>query len=165
MRRLFAVIVGLSAAAAGIARAQPSVDHASVPVVRLRDGDSSFAMFTGISDSVRTIVRDSAEWRSLWTRINRPFMPQPALPEIDFHREMVVVAGLGKRPSAGYDILIESVEQDSAGIEVALRLTSPSPGCPVAAVMTQPLDVARIPASELRVRFRERSVVIPCSTR
>ena len=103
-------------------------------------------------------------WRQLWERINQPFFPRPALPSIDFRREMIVVAALGKRPSAGYDVVIEGVEQDSIGIEVALRRAAPAPGCPVSAVMTQPLDLARIPASDQPVRFRERTVVVPCGS-
>ena len=158
-------LVGLCAGVSGHAVAQPSPERGPVTITRLRDGETAFSAYTGVVDSVRVVVRDSANWRALWARINRPFIPAPALPPIDFNREMVVVAGLGARPSGGYDIVIEAVEQDSAGIEVALRRASPAPGCPVAAVMTQPLDVARIPASEQRVRFRERSVVVPCSSR
>jgi PrcB C-terminal len=166
MRRL--LIAGLAVLSAGSGAAlgaQPSPEHGPVPVTRLRDGDIAFSTYTGVVDSVRAVVRDSANWRALWARINRPFIPAPDLPPIDFSREMIVVAGLGTRPSGGYDIVIESAEQDSAGIEVALRRTGPAPGCPVPAVMTQPLDVARIPASEQRVRFRERSVVVPCGLR
>ena len=147
MRRAFVVtLVGLCAGVSGHAVAQPTPERGPVAITRLRDGATAFSAYTGVVDSVRVVVRDSANWRALWARINRPFIPAPALPPIDFNREMVVVAGLGARPSGGYDIVIEAVEQDSAGIEVALRRASPAPGCPVAAVMTQPLDVARIPA-------------------
>lgn len=168
MRRLrfvaaFIAIGACSGAAAAVA--QPSPERVAVPVTRLRDGLSGFSTYTGLVDSLRGVVRDSADWRALWARINRPFIPQPELPSIDFHREMVVFAALGVRPSAGYDVVIEGVEMDSAGIEVALRRDSPAPGCPVAAVVTQPLDLARIPASEHPVRFRERMVVIPCGSR
>lgn len=164
-RALVAAFVGLCVSSTTRAVAQPSPERGPVAITRLREGETAFSTYTGVNDSVRAVVRDSANWRALWQRINRIFIPAPALPPIDFSREMVVVAALGARPSAGYDIVIESVEQDSAGIEVALRRTGPAPGCPVPAVMTQPLDVARIPASEQRVRFRERSVVVPCSTR
>lgn len=135
-----------------------------MPIVRLREGPAAFSTYTGVRDSLRTVVRDSLLWRELWARINQPFLPVPPLPSIDFRREMIVVAALGARPSAGYDVVIEGVEQDSAGIEIALRRQSPAPGCPVAASMTQPLDLARIPASDHPVRFRERTVVIPCTS-
>ena len=142
---------------------QPVVER--VPIVRMRSSPEAFSTYTGVGDSLRTVVRDSVIWRQLWDRINRPFFPPPALPAIDFGREMIVVAGLGARPSGGYDVIIESAARDSAGIEVALRRFTPAPGCPVAAAMTQPLDLVRIPASGDSVRFREHTVVVPCGAR
>lgn len=153
----------LTACTSAFANSQPP--RVSLPVVRLADDSSAFSTYTGLADSLRAVVRDSLRWRQLWDRINQPFFPRPALPPIDFQREMVVVAGLGARPSAGYDVVIEAAELDSSGIEVALRRASPAPGCPVAAVVTQPVDIARIPASRQPVRFRERDVVVPCGER
>ena len=151
-----------------VALAQPSVQRVqrgSVPVTRLRAAPIAYSTYSGIVDSMRAVVRDSTRWRMVWERLNRPFFPPPALPSIDFQREMVVVAALGAKPSGGYDVIIESAEQDSIGIEVALRRENPAPGCPVAAVVTQPTDLARIPVSEQPVRFRERTVVVPCVSR
>jgi hypothetical protein len=158
--RRCALCLALTACSGAFASGQPS--PSPVAVVRLRDGSVAFSTYTGVRDSLRTVVRDSLLWRQLWERINQPFFPRPSLPLIDFSREMIVVAALGSRPSEGYDVVIERVEQDSTGIEVALRRATPAPGCPVAAVVTQPLDLARIPASDQPVRFRERTVVIPC---
>lgn len=158
----------VAACGIGPVRSQPPVaerDRVAMPVVRMRDGSAGFSTYTGVGDSLRVVIRDSLQWRQLWERINRPFFPQPALPPIDFGREMIVVAGLGTRPSSGYDVVIESAARDAVGIEVALRRAAPAPGCPVAAAMTQPLDLARIPASADSVRFREHTVVVPCGTR
>ena len=163
--RAVPLVAGLLAMTGGcieVALAQPSVRRASVPLTRLRGGPVAFSTYSGLIDSTRGVVRDSVRWRLLWERLNQPFYPRPALPPIDFQREMVVVAALGAKPSGGYDLIIESAEQDSIGIEVALRRENPAPGCPVAAVNTQPADLARIPASEQPVRFRERTVVVPC---
>ena len=144
--------------------AKREANPSRVTVTRLRQEPVAFSTYTGVRDSLRAVVRDSALWRELWARINQPFLPSPPLPSIDFRREMIVVAALGARPTAGYDVVIEGVAQDSTGIEVALRRQTPAPGCPVAAAMTQPLDLARIPASDHPVRFRERTVVIPCGS-
>jgi len=153
--------VALTACSGAFASGQSS--RVPVAVVKLRDGSVAFSTYTGVRDSLRAVVRDSALWQQLWERINQPFYPRPALPSVDFRREMIVVAALGARPSAGYDVVIERVDRDSTGIEVALRRAAPAPGCPVAAVVTQPLDLARIPASDQPVRFRERTVVVPCT--
>lgn len=160
--RLVAGLLFLTGCHSALALGQPSSERASVPLTRLRDGAVAFSAYTGIGDSLRAVVRDSVLWRQMWDRINQPFFPRPALPAVDFRREMIVVAALGARPNGGYDVVIESAEQDSTGIEVALRRASPAPGCPVAAAVTQPADLARIPASGQPVRFRERTVIVPC---
>jgi hypothetical protein len=92
-------------------------------------------------------------------------VPAPALPPIDFGREMIVVAALGSRPNGGYDVVIEGAEQDSAGIEISVRVASPAAGCPVATAITQPIDLARVPLTDQPIRFRERDVVVSCAPR
>jgi hypothetical protein len=137
----------------------------SLPLRRFRNDSVAFATFSGVMDSMRVVIRDRARWREYWARIHSPFVPAPSEPEIDFDREMVIVAALGRRPSLGYDILIRSATLDSAGIEVQLRRSKPAQGCPVGAAVTEPVDLARIPASDLRVRFTELITATPCGER
>jgi hypothetical protein len=143
--------------------AQNDAARENVPLTRLRDGPSAFSSYSGLTDAARLVVRDSGAWRRLWQRVNQPFIPAPAAPAIDFQQEMIVVAALGTRPSAGHDIMIEGAEEDSAGIEIVVRRSEPAPGCPVAAAVTQPVDMARMRVDRRVVRFRERQVVVPCS--
>jgi len=148
---------------AALAHGQPPPPpREPLPLVRFREGPTAFSSYSGLVDSLRTVVRDSAAWRDLWRQINRPFFPPPVLPPVDFTREMVVVAALGSRPSAGFDVVIEGASADSDGIEVEARRAIPAAGCPVAAAVTQPVDLATLPASARTLRFRERSMVIPC---
>jgi len=162
--RVIALVV-IGACQSAIAASQPAVQpqREPVPIAHFRDGRSAFTSYSGLVDSLRTVVRDSTAWRELWQQINRPFFPQPTLPSVDFEREMVVVAALGARPNAGFDVVIEGAEEDSAGIEVNVRRSSPAAGCPVAAAVSQPVDLARMRASRRALRFRERSIVIPCT--
>jgi protease stability complex PrcB-like protein len=145
-----------------LAMAQFDTAADTLPVTRLRNSATAFTTYSGLNDSVRAVVRDSAAWHELWRTINRPFYPPPPLPRVDFEHDMVVIAALGARPTAGYDIVIEGARLDSAEVEIALRTLSPAPGCPVSAAMTQPVDLATIPASPRAVRFREKSVIVPC---
>lgn len=151
-----------SAQSKGLDRAD-RVEAVPVPVDRLRDGDHAYTAYSGIADSTRVVVRDSTSWRQLWTELTRPFVPPPPLPAIDFAHEMIVVAALGARPTAGYDIVIEGAARDSSGVEVAVRRTSPGAGCPVLAVVTQPVDLARLPTIAGGTRFHERTIVTPCT--
>jgi hypothetical protein len=134
-------------------------------VTRFRADSVAFATFSGVSDSLRVVIRDSVQWRDYWTRIHRPFIPPPRVPPIDFRHEMVVLAALGRRPSLGYDILIQSATRDSIGIEVHLRRSNPGQGCMLGASVSEPLDLARIPASNLHVRFTELITAMPCGGR
>jgi len=155
-----AAALAVGAAPAG---AQHETARESVPLTRMRGGASAFTSYSGMTDSARLVVRDSVAWQELWRRINKPFLPAPATPEIDFAAEMIVVAALGARPSAGHDIVIEGAAQDSAGIEGMVRRSEPAPGCPVAPAVTRPVDFARMRADRRAVRVRERQVVVPCS--
>lgn len=155
-------LVAIGACRSVFAAAQPPAPREPLPLVRFRESQSAFSTYSGLIDSLRLVVRDSTAWRLLWQQINRPFFPSPALPPVDFQREMVVVAALGTRPSAGFDVVIEAATEDSAGIEVDVRRTSPSAGCPVAAAITQPVDLAKIPARTRALHFRERSTLISC---
>jgi hypothetical protein len=155
-------LIAVGACQGALAGGQPPAHGEPVPLVRFRKSPSAFSAYSGLIDSVRLVVRDSTAWRQLWQQINRPFIPPPPLPPVDFQREMVVVAALGARPSAGFDVVIERAANDSAGIEIDVRRASPGAGCPVAAAITQPVDMAKIPASDRALRFRERSTVISC---
>ncbi len=148
---------------AGYAAAQHDSSRASVALTRLRDGPTAFTSYSGLADSALVVVRDSSAWQELWQRVNRPFIPAPPVPTVDFQQEMIVVAALGTRPTAGHDVVIEGAQQDSAGIEILVRRSQPAPGCPVAAAVTQPVDLARMRFDRRAVRFRERQVVVPCS--
>jgi hypothetical protein len=163
MRARQIVGAGLAlACGADLALAQLDTAGDSLPVTRLRTSATAYTTYSGLNDSVRAVVRDSTAWLELWRAINRPFYPPPPLPPVDFEHDMIVIAALGARPTAGYDIVIEGARRDSAAVEIALRKLSPAPGCPVSAAMTQPVDLATIPASQRAVRFREKSIVVPC---
>jgi protease stability complex PrcB-like protein len=163
---LFRVAVAMIVATgcrSSVAVGQNELRAAPISLARLRTGSSAFSAYAGVGDPMRTVIRDSVAWRRLWEQINRPFVPPPALPHIDFAREMIVVAALGVRPNAGYDVVIEGAQVDSAGIQISVRVAAPASGCPTATVETQPIDLARVPVSDAPVRFRDRDVVVACS--
>lgn len=141
--------------------ADPSAQR--VPVTRLSPGPASLTYNSGLREPQRTVVRDEAAWRALWSAIWRGTSPEPALPPIDFAREMVVVAALGERNTGGYGILIDSATTTSGGpLVVWIRSIRPGPGCMTTQALTQPVDAARLPRSEAAVEFREQPAVADC---
>jgi hypothetical protein len=129
---------------------------ASWPIAHFRDAREGFTQYSGISDSSRLVIRDAASWKSYWNAIHRPFIPAPPPPEVDFTREIVVLAAMGTRPTGGFAIRIDSAVTDSARVLVLVRQVIPGTGCAVPAVVTQPVDLVRIPATGLPVSFTER---------
>ncbi len=133
-----------------------------VPITRLRAESYPFAFSSGLSDSLRLVIRDAATWRNTWEQMHRNHSPQPPLPEVDFEREMLIVAALGTRPSGGYGILLESAHEHPSHLVATIRKTSPGAGCVVTAALTQPVDIARLARREKPVHFREIHTVHEC---
>lgn len=136
--------------------ASKAASAAALPVAHFRDAREGFTQYSGIADSSRLVIRDAAAWKSYWSAIHRPFIPAPPPPEIDFAREIVVLAAMGTRPTGGFAIRIDSALADSARLVVLIRQVIPGTGCAVPAAVTQPLDLVRIPATALPVSFAER---------
>jgi hypothetical protein len=134
-----------------------------VPIVRLRAEASSFTAFSGFHESSRLVIRDRDAWRSVWNKLYERTSVIPPLPEIDFSNEVVVVAALGENGSGGYNVLFGSAtENESGGIDVIVRAISPGNRCAMPAVLTQPVDIAKVPQGYSSVRFVERKEVVNC---
>ena len=134
----------------------------AVPFEHFHTGAGSFTSYSGIDDSLRTVVRDAEGWKRTWRAIHRRVSPVPPVPAIDFGREMVVVAALGARPTGGFSIRVDSVIDAGDALEVVIRKDIPGAGCFLSAALTQPLDLALLPARPLPVRFRDRTVAERC---
>jgi len=160
---LFVAAVGCRAAFAG---GQPvPASREPVPLTRFDNRVAGSSEYSGYREETRVIVRDTVAWRQAWARLNAGKFPQPALPQVDFDREAVVVAAMGGRPSGGYEISIAGASPSADTLDIAIRTTSPGNGCAVSASTTQPVDVAKIPARFRRVRFRQIDSVITCTLR
>ena len=134
----------------------------TIAVERLRDDERSFTSYSGIDDSLRMVVRDERAWRNVWQAIHRRMVPVPPIPPVDFAREMVIVAAMGKRPSGGFAIRVDSAMDLGDSLEIVVRTEAPGQGCLRDASITQPLDLVLLPARPLPVRFRDHSVVERC---
>lgn len=148
--------------ACGSAPGTPSEADVPITVTRLRPEPASFTYSSGLKEPRRIVVRDQAAWRDIWTSIWRGHSPEPPLPEIDFGREMVVVAALGERPTGGYSIFIDSASEGPAGVTIRIRSVSPGAGCVTTQALTQPVDIARLPRRDGALAFVERVETQEC---
>lgn len=140
--------------------AAPGVD---IPLTRFTTEPSSFLHYSGFNTSARTIVGDRLTWRAVWDALYRRQSEIPPLPEVDFSKEEILVAALGERGSGGFSIVFQGASgNDSGGVDVVVKSGSPGNGCAALTVLTQPVDIARIPKVNGAVHFVERASVSNC---
>ena len=134
----------------------------SVPMRRDEGTVSIFQGNSGMTDSARLVIRGDAEWRRTWAQLVGHIAPAPELPAIDFTQEMVVIAAMGQRPTAGHMIRIARVGRSSGVTYVDVISENPGPTCRAAQMITSPADVVVVPVINEPVAFVETSSVKVC---
>jgi hypothetical protein len=154
-------VVAVSASCGGSDLTQPA--GTSLPIVRLRSEPYSFTFYSGLDKRARLVVRDPVTWRAIWNQIYLRQSPVPPLPQVDFSRDMIVVAALGTRSTGGYSILLVGAsEAANNGVAVIVNSSSPGSKCIVTEAFTQPVDIARLPLRDGAVSFVDQSHVSDC---
>ena len=116
----------------------------------------------GISRRARLVIRDRDEFNELWKELFRFGSDKPALPEVDFAREMIIVAAMGEQPSSGYEIIIDSACEVDNQFVVLVRSTDFLKCGLQLGIVTAPVDIVRLPKTNLPVVFRETEVTSDC---
>jgi hypothetical protein len=75
------------------------------------------------------------------------------VPEIDFKRYTLVVAGAGTKSTGGFTISIRNVFESNNSIRVSIIETKPGHNCAGTAMSTSPFVGASIPATSKQVFF------------
>ena len=109
----------------------------------------------------RLVIKSRDEFSDFWKRLTGRVPPgqwAPALPDIDFSKEMIVVAAMGQRPTSGYWNIIDGACEVDGQVEVFISNVE-DPSCMGAFdALTYPADAVRIPRSDLPVVFRETQI-------
>ncbi|HEX7118664.1 MAG TPA: protease complex subunit PrcB family protein [Longimicrobiales bacterium] len=110
---------------------------------------------TGVPERRREVLRSHAALAAFWNALYANRRPVPPVPDIDFDGSMVVVAAMGERTSGGYAIDIEGIYRTDDAMYVVVHETAPGQGCVVAAVLTAPAVVVRVPRFDGPIAFIE----------
>ena len=165
-RRLAAWILAIAPAVAACAHSAtptPVTPPVQLTLTRFRTEASSYLSFSGYTTPTTLVIRDRQQWQSAWTQmyVASPTSLPPPLPDVDFSREMVLLAAAGNQPSSGYDVIFDSA-MEAEGV-VTVDVTARRPGnCGVLTVITSPVDLARLPKRDGRVVFRTSPVTMNC---
>lgn len=114
------------------------------------------------SPPVRTVFHSELEWNSYWTGVNETCTAPPLPEEVDFAREMLVYAAIGKRMSPRDSIAIEASGVRNDSLIVVVRRWVLKNGCPGPRRATFPQTLVKLPATPHPVRFSEAHITIPC---
>lgn len=125
----------------------------NIPVTRLSDNTGSFAYTTGYTQATSLVIRNDADLASAWATIYRGNSEAPPLPAVDFTKEMVVGVAAGTEPTGGYQVVITGAREVNGGVAVNATVTKPGPSCAVTDAVTEPVDLARMPATPGSVSF------------
>ena len=110
---------------------------------------------SAVREPLQAAARNQADWKALWGKHVSTEPNAPALPAVDFSREIVVAVFLGEKPTGGHDIEITNVEQRDGNLTVSFIEKSPPPGGLVTQAFTQPFHMVRVAAqSSGTVSFR-----------
>lgn len=144
---------------------------------------SSYAVHSCLSSPALIVIRDRESWDKQWKQIwagpacsggksftmdaSGHLVPTtiPAAPDIDFSREMIIVAAMG--PTLRDAITIEEAYERSDRLEVVVRSISPgSCGSLYGSfeMGTQPVEIVRIVKTEHPIVFREIKAVMECKS-
>ncbi len=108
---------------------------------------------SGIRDTRILAVRDMATWAALWAEHVAGQEPRPAVPAVDFVRDMVIGFFWGEKPTSGYEVEIAEIVLRSDRMIVRVEASVPGTGAMVPQVLTQPHHIVRLSRSDLPVEF------------
>lgn len=155
-----AVVLALCTAC-GVQRTSPAADVPAsatplpfVSVLKLQ--------YSGLVEEVQEVLKSRADWANLWSAATSGFDPSRDVPAVDFGRDVVLVAALGRRPTGGYEVFFTAVYEDKEYLYAIVTEVSPGIGCLTSQAFTAPVAIVTVPRREKPVRFVERADVRNC---
>jgi hypothetical protein len=133
----------------------PDLRPSGLPLERFHESTQSrWRHMSGIHEQRTIAIRSFAEWEGQWRRLLAPLRaPPPPPPEVDFGREMLLMAAMGPQPRGGHSVVIDQVIDQDHELLAFVRFISPGPRCGAIAAVTSPVDIVRVPALTKNVRW------------
>lgn len=110
----------------------------------------------------RTVFHSAEEWATYWQGTNATCPPPPVPGGVDFSREMLVFASIGKRMNPQDKISIDAAGVRNDSLIIVVRRTTLQDGCPEGQTPTFPMSLVKLPTDSVPVRFSEAHVKVPC---
>ena len=112
-------------------------------------------------EKTRLVIRDSVLWATVWPRVIGFSDPMPAVPQVAFPGQILILAALGERGAGGFSITIDSIVDTPIAVMAYVHSISPGLGCVVTLGFTQPIQIVAIPTTEKPISLHEHDERAP----
>lgn len=135
---------------------QNSTNGAGARVIQ--DGQVNFetvlkSQISSYKGKVYFTISSQEEWQKVWGEINSGSTPVPALPAVDFTKEMLVLVFQGNQSTGGYSVEVTGVEKKDGVVGVMVKEISPGAGCMTTQVLTAPSHIVKIPKVDAKFEY------------
>ena len=119
--------------------------------------------YADIEDETKEVLQSEEAYAAFWKHMHANRTPTPDRPSVDFDQEVVVAIVLGRRPTGGYGVHIDTVRAlpNSDLVQVAFTEGKPGENCTVPTVETSPYILATVEADHDFV-FKKLTVTGSC---
>jgi hypothetical protein len=114
------------------------------------------------SSPIRFVFHSQDEWEAFWADERRGCTAPPIPTGVDFKRDMLVFAAMGKRMAPQDSIAVAGTGVRHDTVVVAIRRWMLMDGCPGPRRPTFPTSLVKIPADARPLVFAEEHRRIPC---
>ena len=114
-----------------------------------------------ITERANYRIRSAEELAELWGMIYGP--GGPLMPQVDFSTKEVLAVFDGTHSSGGYDITVESVEDEALVRRVSILHTAPADDCVTTSAITSPFELVVVARSNATVERIERTETVACN--
>jgi len=108
---------------------------------------------SGVKEAKTEVIKSESEWESAWKKTHSRIFPQPDVPKVDFHKQMVLAVHAGQKKTGGYSVEFSKVEKAGEEVKAYFIVQTPGPDEVKAQVLTAPSCFAVVPKVEMKVTF------------
>jgi len=109
------------------------------------------------------IINTQEEWGQLFMSWQGDFTPPSEhAPRFDFEKYQLITGGFGVKPSGGYSVVVDRVDELSDVIYVSVLDISPGSGCLVSWGFTNPFTTVLIKKPTKPIKFSVTKLVSEC---
>jgi hypothetical protein len=125
-------------------------EASSLPLRNLGKG-----AFSGIQQAREEVIRTREEWARNWSLHAAGGKASERIPEVDFSKEVVILATLGRQRTGGHAITVVKAEELGGKLRVSIARTKPKPGSMALQALTAPFHFVAVPRSDCPPEFVE----------